>query len=286
MVGGVNGSSEMKKWLPLILIVFTLSGYGAPKDSLTIKIIQNRKFIQHRVEKKETVYSLSRRYGISPDSILAANTPFKGMKTGMLLLIPLPVLMPDTGLHARTAEAAHANADAIVTTIITKHKVIKGETVKGIAAKYALTTNDLIKWNNIKDNKIDVGQILIVNPVAAIVPYKPWNRNNTKPEEEETSLIQDTQTIKPDYIAEDGIALLVDGITSCKMKTDILTGFVKITNLENNKQYIVAAEKDTSTQDLLKDDVILLLDKDTAQKLGAANTAGIRVEINYLAQDQ
>jgi membrane-bound lytic murein transglycosylase D len=43
---------------------------------------------------------------------------------------------------------------------VTYHKVKKGETLGGIAAKYHVTVTDLKKWNNIKGSKIKIGQHL------------------------------------------------------------------------------------------------------------------------------
>ena len=45
----------------------------------------------HRVEKKETLFSVSRKYGISQDELVEANPELKkGMKKGMFLCIPYP----------------------------------------------------------------------------------------------------------------------------------------------------------------------------------------------------
>lgn len=43
-----------------------------------------------------------------------------------------------------------------------KHKIKKGETLSGIAAKYHVTVADLKKWNHLKNDKIREGQTLII----------------------------------------------------------------------------------------------------------------------------
>lgn len=43
---------------------------------------------------------------------------------------------------------------------VTYHKVKKGETLSGIAAKYGVSVSNLKKWNNIKGSKITIGQRL------------------------------------------------------------------------------------------------------------------------------
>lgn len=44
----------------------------------------------------------------------------------------------------------------------TKHKVKKGDTLSGIAAKYHVSVANLKKWNNLKSDKIQIGQTLII----------------------------------------------------------------------------------------------------------------------------
>lgn len=66
-----------------------LPGKSAGKDSIGIKIINGEKFIQHKIGKGETLYSLNRRYGAPVDAIRKAN-PVKAEKlvVGDVLLIP------------------------------------------------------------------------------------------------------------------------------------------------------------------------------------------------------
>lgn len=55
----------------------------------------------HKVAKKETIFSVSRQYGISKDELITANPELKqGMKKGMYLCIPYPVRQdPDNETH-------------------------------------------------------------------------------------------------------------------------------------------------------------------------------------------
>jgi LysM repeat protein len=47
-------------------------------------------------------------------------------------------------------------------SVTTKHKVKKGDTLSGIAAKYHVSVANLKKWNNLKSDKIQIGQTLII----------------------------------------------------------------------------------------------------------------------------
>lgn len=61
------------------------------KDSIGTKIINGEKFIQHKITKGETLYSLNRKYNI-PIDIIKKNNPIKAEKltVGETLLIPMP----------------------------------------------------------------------------------------------------------------------------------------------------------------------------------------------------
>lgn len=61
------------------------------KDSIGTKIINGEKFIQHKITKGETLYSLNRKYNI-PIDIIKKNNPIKAEKltVGEILLIPMP----------------------------------------------------------------------------------------------------------------------------------------------------------------------------------------------------
>jgi len=48
------------------------------------------------------------------------------------------------------------------TSKIYYHKVVKGESMSVIAKKYAVTTKQVMLWNNMKSSKIKIGQVLIV----------------------------------------------------------------------------------------------------------------------------
>jgi murein DD-endopeptidase MepM/ murein hydrolase activator NlpD len=77
-------------------------------------------------------------FDITPDTIYSANDLTKGskIKEGDVLLI-----MPFSGVE---------------------HTVKKGETLKGIANKYKVSSDDIIGYNDLNGSKISVGQKLII----------------------------------------------------------------------------------------------------------------------------
>jgi len=105
--------------------------------------------IQHEVKPEETLSSIARKYGISTQSILEANSidnPDK-IKVGQILTIPenkdtYPYIDPET--------------------FDIKHRVEPKETLCSISRKYGISLQELKEANSLEDEKIKVGQILII----------------------------------------------------------------------------------------------------------------------------
>lgn len=132
-----------------------------PKDSVGVETIDGKLFVIHRVDDKETLFGISKRYRADIDDILKYNqTVADGLEVGQIIKVPYtkPVNRP---------------ADGIV------HKVEPKETMFSISKKYNVSVDDLRKWNNLADNSISVGQELIINrKPAALYP----SVNKTVPE--------------------------------------------------------------------------------------------------------
>ncbi len=122
----------------------SLMASGCPIDSLRLETINGKQFIIHQVGPKETLYAISRRYGV-PVAALIENNPKAdaGLSVGQELKVP----------YFQKGKTEKANGT---------HKVAAKETLFSIAKLYAVSIDDLKNWNNLKDNAIDVGQELLV----------------------------------------------------------------------------------------------------------------------------
>lgn len=65
-------------------------------------------------------------------------------------------------LNAPKVNEAYANQGEIMQEVRKTHKVSRGETLSGIAARYRVRVDDLRDWNGIRDNMIREGQNLVV----------------------------------------------------------------------------------------------------------------------------
>jgi LysM repeat protein len=93
-------------------------------------------FIHHRVERQQTLFSVSRQYDVTQDDIIRFNPQAaNGLREGEILRIPKS--------QAEQAEKAQENLTARYLT----HKVEAGETLFSISRKYNVTQEDITKLN-------------------------------------------------------------------------------------------------------------------------------------------
>ncbi|MFA6261796.1 MAG: LysM peptidoglycan-binding domain-containing protein [Bacteroidia bacterium] len=263
----------------IVLILFLLTGLfvqAAPLDSIGVRKINGKTFIRHQVIKKETAFAISQRYKVHLDTLYALNPGMKSLKVGEIVLVPTANVEPIRE-QVDTRDQAHANADAVVNSPAMKHRVAPGETLNKIAQLYAVQVIDLQKWNNLKEGRIEPGQWLVVNAAAAIVPYKPWNRNKETIPDSINTLVLDPSV---DEVTELGIARVVNQVKHARVKGLPEGGFVLISNVENSKQVIIKADKADGKS--TEEGIIIYLSQDVANQLGGDRHGLMLVGLRYL----
>jgi LysM repeat protein len=119
----------------------------------------------HVVKQGETLYSISKTYGIPVSEIASANQ-FKttdGIKIGQLLQIPVSGQAAVAPIKTAPTQAANARV----------HTVTKGETVYAICKKYGVSVTEVKQWNSLTDLNLKLGQKLIVSKLNNTALYKP-----------------------------------------------------------------------------------------------------------------
>ncbi len=140
----------MKKYLLLFFINFCLSFSGfavfSPNlDSIGTIIEGGEKYILHEVESGQTLYAISRIYGVEVQSIKDANNnSTTSLKIGQKVLVPIIRTMSEVG------------DEGII------HVVKSSETLFSISRQYNVKLDDLKRWNNLSENSISIGQKLII----------------------------------------------------------------------------------------------------------------------------
>jgi LysM repeat protein len=145
--------------IALITLIASLSFNPAPADSIGKELINGKVFVLHRVELKETLYGISKRYGTTVDAILQQNpTADGGLEIGQILKVP----------YVSSPKKPASNG---------KHIVAEKETMYSIAKLYGLTVDELRKLNGLTDTSLSLGQELIVKKSGGV--SEPSKINST-----------------------------------------------------------------------------------------------------------
>ncbi|MDQ3290907.1 MAG: LysM peptidoglycan-binding domain-containing protein [Bacteroidota bacterium] len=180
-------------------------GNAVPLDS--IKVVSNgSQLIRHQVQAKETIYSVSRKYGVAVTKIKQANPGLNTLLVGQVILIPMPVPSEKPANKAAKLVKTPEKKDNKTETVTSKpsgpalfdeqgnqvHKVDSKQTLFSIARMYGVSVADLKKWNNLPDNNVHDNQTLVVKPQTAspkpivnttVAPVSPVKTETTTPNE-------------------------------------------------------------------------------------------------------
>lgn len=274
----------MNKHFITILLLF-VGSYCQSKqlDSLRLEAIKGQKYVIHLVEKGETLETLVSRYKSSLELIIKTNElKSKQLIKKQILKIPL---IPIDSTQSKTSTPtkpdslgaindAHANAQTKEVVKTLTHQVIAGETINTIAKKYKLATAQLIKWNNIKNNKIAIGQVLIVDENAAVKPYLRLNKA-----ESQLPITQQIRKIESTNQVKDSGMVIFDETGQVAHASLPIGTIVKVINLENNTECLVRVTKNIN-QETYKN-FVLVLGADVQVKL-QTNSPILKVKLEFI----
>lgn len=213
----IPNSMKNSQILTISLLLFvTSAAFAIPNDSLAIERSKGKKYVIHKVEPQETLYSLLKRYQCSPADVLAANPTLKAESTiypNQLLRFPIN---PKEN-QSKSGESATENEGKKSKKLY--HEVEKGETLFAICQKYNLEVSDVKAWNSLSDNTIAIGQKLIIDSTyKAIGPAADEVVVATKPKKVVKTPVAE-KTPANDYvpnaptgkrISESGIAAIIE----------------------------------------------------------------------------
>ena len=156
----------MKKGLLFLLVALSLFCGGLYAQTSDTIVENGCKYVLHDVVKGETLYGLSKKYGLTVERLIEANPGTEnGIQIGQKLKI-----------YAGKAETFRI------------HEVQKGESLYRISKMYGVTIGQLTAWNPGLSERLDIGQkIRIGNPAAA--PAKPAVRRESVERQPETEVV-------------------------------------------------------------------------------------------------
>lgn len=126
--------------------------------------VKANSYTTHVVDKKETLYSLSKKFDVTYDDLYALNPSLKtdGLKYGTEIKIPTKKTI--TGQNMTVSDTLPAVKKVDKPAFIV-HEVKKGETLFGICRQYGIVSEEIIRLNpDVKDG-VKTGQKLIIPPV-------------------------------------------------------------------------------------------------------------------------
>jgi LysM repeat protein len=272
----------------IIIFIILLSSYQAKatffRDSIGLENLNGKKLILHKIESKETYYSLGRRYNVSPQSIMDFNKS--------IVLQPSAIIKIPTQQEFITSPKSFSSPVKSNQKEIT-HIVEAGETLYSISTKYQVLVEDIRKNNKLTNNSLSIGQelkiLVVINklldkkeevkPENAIVKTNPPIQIPKKIKYIDSTDSQNTIEIPKNRYGitemnDKGIAVWIednnlDATKSYALHRTAPVGtIIKITNPMTNRS-VFAKVVGSYSENATTKDVIIVLTKATADAIGA-----------------
>ena len=132
------------------------------KDSVGLERKNNATYVLHKVDPKETLSSIAKKYGVTLNEVVAANPSIEKNQISIGQLVRVPVQKVNLALSVKPQKTA----------IIT-HVVKKGETLFSISQKYDVEEAKLKSFNKLSSNTLYPNQALLVEVLVKEEDPKP-----------------------------------------------------------------------------------------------------------------
>jgi LysM repeat protein len=200
---------------------------------------------------KETLFSISKLYGVSLDELKKWNNlTDNSLNVGQELIIK-----KSTQPEVIKTEPKYKVPDS--KTLRGVHTVTASETLFSISKMYGATVTQLKEWNNLTTSELKPGQVIyVLPPVSTKDTYVSTDVSQPKPTQE---IKISESVIGSDEIHEKGMASLLEGTDGnrkylAQHKTAKTGSIIKVRN-ESNKQEVfvrVIGQLNTSDETLVK----------------------------------
>lgn len=115
----------------------------------------------YQVSPGDTLFSLSRRYGVSVDALLSANnlSSPQDLMAGQHLRVPGgPVQVADASPAPSSSAASSSDPEV--------YRVQDGDTVYSISRKFSVSPHDVLRWNSLSESAV-------IHPGDSLTLYRP-----------------------------------------------------------------------------------------------------------------
>jgi len=142
---------------------------SASIDSINVEELNGYKNIVHKVEAKESYYSIARKYSVNPQTVIQFNSN-RSLQIGTIIRVPTE--RPFIESNNKKPQTSNNSKVAVV-----EYKVGAREFLGMIARKFNTTVEDLKTLNNLTSNNLAIGQIIKVPygtaPQEQLAPAPP-----------------------------------------------------------------------------------------------------------------
>ena len=171
-----------------------------PPEKPSIKKVVDKGFIQHKVEKKQTLFAISRKYNVSQDEIKKYNPEIEnGLREGLILQIPTPEKVienkekENADILKRAPNSKQLPSPEKKSFII--HIVQANETLYSISNKYNVRVAEIIELNPGSASQVNIGGELKIPSND-----RSTKKNDLKKENVYTNKSQETNRNKTESI--------------------------------------------------------------------------------------
>lgn len=145
--------------LTFSLAILTITA-SAAIDSISVENLNGNKNIVHKVEPKETYYSLARKYNVSPQTIIQFNKN-KPLQIGTIIRVPTERPFIEARPE-KSKPVSNSGSEDSAKLAVVDYRVGPREYLLAIARKFNTTVEDIKTLNNLTGNTLAVGQIIKV----------------------------------------------------------------------------------------------------------------------------
>ena len=264
-------------------VLFCTASASIKIDSISVENLNGKKTIVHKVEAKETYYSIGRKYNVTPQSIIQFNNN-RTLQIGTILRVPTDRSFVEASVPiASKVSEAPASKMAVI-----DYRVGPKEYLIAIARKFNTTIEDIKALNNLTNNNLAVGQIIKVpyGTATEITPPQAARLDTPKVETRTSTTQVDSSMNAGDRLKlpparyglrevdERGVAIWIadENLDGTKMlalhQTAPIGTIIKITNPMTGKSTFTKVVGKFTQNESTKD-AIIVITKATADMVGA-----------------
>jgi len=165
----------------ILIPIDAINKKQARKEDVSVK----GAYLLHRVKKKETLFSISKKYEVELNTLMELNPEAAtSLSTGSIILVPA------TQIGSVSSEFIEpARNDSLI-----NHEVNEGETLYSISKKYNVSVDSILSVNKVDINQLTIGQWVIIPKYN-----ESFQRTKTLKEESDSSSSKFSGVYKEKY---------------------------------------------------------------------------------------